>query len=83
MLYRSKSSHPATIERDVERIKLTNAMKSYGRYINHINLKPVVSEYDTQGEEAKIFRATSLTSFGKQGKSMDIIYFRAAVQLDH
>lgn len=46
-------------------------MKSYGRYINHINLKPVVPEQDIQGEEAKIFRATSLTCFGKQGKSND------------
>lgn len=44
MLYRSKSSHGGTIEREVERFKINSALKTYGRYINHVEIKPVALE---------------------------------------
>jgi|LakMenE18May11ns_1017448.scaffolds.fasta_scaffold7928360_1 hypothetical protein len=36
LFFRSKSSHAGTIEREVEKLKINNAIKTYGKYINHI-----------------------------------------------
>lgn len=36
MLYRSKSSHPSSIESEIDKMKISNALKTYGKYLNHV-----------------------------------------------
>lgn len=37
MLYRSKSSNPVSMESDLEKLKLKQTMRTYGKYIsNHV-----------------------------------------------
>jgi hypothetical protein len=69
LMYRSKSSQAGAIEHDLERHKISSALKTYGKYINHLEIKPIALESEQEREEMRVMRATSLTSFAKQGKS--------------
>lgn len=68
--YRSKSSHHVPIEQEIEKLKINSALKTYGKYINHVNIAPVQADSEEEKEQMKVMRSTSLTSFCRQGKSI-------------
>ena len=70
MLYRAKSSHPGSIERDYEKLRIGATIKRYGRYINdHIEVKEVEPHSEEHRLEIIKMRSTSMTTLGRGSKS--------------
>jgi hypothetical protein len=72
-LYRSKSTHPGSIEQEVEKLKINGALRTYGKYINHVKIEPIKPESEEEKEQFRVMRSTSLTSFCRQGKRIHAI----------
>ena len=75
MLFRSKSSQPANMESEIEKLKIRQTMRTYGKFINshvpsQIDSSPVElgQESDKQSVSTD-FRSMSLTSLAQVGKS--------------
>ena len=50
-------------------MKINTALKTYGKYINHVNIVPIKADSEEEKEQIRVMRSTSLTSFCRQGKS--------------
>ena len=44
MLFRNKSSHPTSMEKDIEALRIGAALRKYGKYIDHLQAPAVSSE---------------------------------------
>lgn len=65
---RSSSEQPRAIQEEIEKIKINSALKTYGKYINHVDIVPVRPETEEEKQQMRVMRSTSLTSFCRQGK---------------
>jgi len=43
-MLRSKSSQPICIEHEIYKLKINNALKTYGKYIQHVEIRPFIAE---------------------------------------
>jgi hypothetical protein len=40
MAFRSKSSHPASIETQIEKMRISDTIRTYSKYIQHVPIIP-------------------------------------------
>lgn len=62
-----------SLEKDIQKARLRETMKNWGKYINHVGSNNFEPYSDFEQNNIKELRSTSLTAFADQGKSNYIL----------